>query len=111
MTKNIAGHAGPHDHTLDIVHSPLTSILARHLFSIPHNLVPDLGKVVEFLTGQVQEFSPLVGIVLVQLHLGHLFLEPFAILLFAFLGVAVGCRFGGCGAIDQLEYLYRQFET
>lgn len=38
-------------------------VLPRHLFGIPDDLVPDLGKVVEFLVGKVKEFTPFVLVV------------------------------------------------
>jgi hypothetical protein len=48
-----------------------TCILSSHLFRILYNLVPDLVKVVELLSGQMEELSPFVCIVLVQLQVGH----------------------------------------
>lgn len=53
----------------------LTSVFARHLFSVPDDLLPDFVEIVKFLTRQMQELSPLVRIVLVDLHFSHAFLS------------------------------------
>lgn len=48
----------------------LTGILSCHLLGIADNLLPDLVEVVELLPRQVQELSPFIRVVLVELHLG-----------------------------------------
>jgi hypothetical protein len=49
----------------------LTGILASHLLGVSNNLISDLAKVMELLSRQMQELSPLVGIVLVERSLGN----------------------------------------
>jgi len=51
--------------------SKLTGILSSHLLSVSNNLIPDLAKVMELLSGQMQKLSPLVGIVLIERSLGN----------------------------------------
>ena len=47
-----------------------TCILPGHLLGILDDLVPYLGKVVKLLSRQMQEFSPLILVVLVELGFG-----------------------------------------
>ena len=55
-------------------------------------------EIVKLLSGQMQELSPFVRVVFVQLHLGLVGL--------ALLGIAIGGGLGSSRAIDQLEDLY-----
>jgi hypothetical protein len=41
----------------------LTSILSGHLFRVTHDFLSNLSKVVELLSGKMQELSPFVGVV------------------------------------------------
>ena len=47
----------------------LTSILSRHLVCILDNLIANLCKIMKLLPWQMQEFSPLILIVLIQFGL------------------------------------------
>lgn len=77
----------------------LTSVLAGHLVGVADNLLANLVKVVELLAGKVQELSPLVGVVLVHLDLGHGILGLLILLLVAVGGLA------RCRTVDELENL------
>jgi hypothetical protein len=44
-----------------------TGILSSHLLRVLDNLLANLGKVVELLTGKMKELSPLVRVVLILL--------------------------------------------
>ena len=70
----------------------LTGILASHLLSVSNNLISDLAKVVELLSRQMQELSPLVGIVLIERSLGN--------------RVFYACQLVSLGSTFQLTYLF-----
>ena len=75
----------------------LTGVLSSHLLSVTHDLIPDLVKVVKLLSGEMQELSPFIRVVLVQRCFRNSILEALP------LGISV--RFGSGGSVDQLQDL------
>lgn len=81
-----------------VISGQFTGVLSRHFLSITDNLLPDLVEIVELLSRQMQELSPFIRVILVQLHLGD------TVLWLVRLGFAIG--FGARRSVDELQDLF-----